>query len=286
MERYALLAALIVPAVLQADWSQSKTAGQQAYLAGHYAEAEQLLTAARNEAADPEQKALASSDLAAVYQALGRYSEAETLLRQCPPDGVILSRLASVYADEQKYDQSRASAGAALKLVPHESLAYTATLRTIGDLDLKTGNAKDAEAVFSEAREVDSRVSPDRLPVDIAGIARSKARQGQLREGEKLFKRALALPQEKDVAYGIRLNNFGQLEMALGKPRKAETAFRSAVTIWKQAFGDEHPLVKAGLLNLAQAEAAGVPTPNTAVASADGDACLACESMQQRRFPR
>ncbi len=164
--------AIAVPAAFAQDtkWEKANAAGMEAYQQGRYAEAEKRWLAALEEAENfgPDDQRLATSlnNLALLYQAQGKYAEAEPLYQRSlgimekvlgpehPDVAASLNNLAELYRNQGRYAAAeplyQRSLGIMEKALGPEHPDVATLLGKYAELLLKMN--RDAEAEKMEAR--------------------------------------------------------------------------------------------------------------------------------------
>ncbi len=182
----------------------------------------------------PNHPSLATSinNLALLYQAQGRLSEAEPLF------------------------------GRALKILetalPPNHPDVAASVNDLASLYLAQGRLSEAEPLYQRALKIRETALPPNHP-DVAQSVNDLAvlyqAQGRLSEAEPLFGRALKIletalpPNHPDIAQSV--NNLASLYQVQGRLSEAEPLFGRALKILETALPPNHPDVAASVNNLA-----------------------------------
>jgi tetratricopeptide (TPR) repeat protein/CHAT domain-containing protein len=215
-------------------------------------------------------------DLARVYQAQGKYGEAEGLYSRAlairekalGPDHLVvattLNNLAFVdwqqhrYADaEPLYKRALAIRERALG-ADHPDVA--STLNSLGNLYNAQGRYRDAEEPYKRALAIREKALGENhndVAWSLHNLANAYHSQSKYAEAELLYKRALAIRERAlganhpDVA--STLNNLGNLYNSQGRYRDSEEMQKRALAIREKALGENHNLVAWSLQNLGNA---------------------------------
>jgi CHAT domain-containing protein/tetratricopeptide (TPR) repeat protein len=217
----------------------------------------------------------ALSKLAGLYQAQGRFTEAEPLhLRSLAiyekalgPDheavGQALDGLAMLYQTQGRYAEAeplyKRGLGIIEKAVGADHIAVGQALNNLATL--YQTQRRDAEAAPLLRRSFDIAVKtlgPDnpilgRSLNNLAGVYRAI---GRYTDAESLLKRSLAIyekafgPDHPDVAHS--LDSLAALYQAQGRFAEAEPIIRRSLAILEKALGAEHPKFAVGLSRLGQ----------------------------------
>ena len=172
------------------------------------------------------------SNLAALFQAQGRYLEAE------PP----LKRALAIRE----------------KALGPEHPDLTTSLNNLASLYRAQDRYAEAEPVFQRALVIREKAfGPDHpaTATSLNNLAEPDWAQGRFAEAEPLFKRALAIREKAlgqdhpDVA--ASLNNLASVYQDRGRYEEAEVAFKRALAIREEALGPKHPELAIVLNNLA-----------------------------------
>jgi CHAT domain-containing protein/tetratricopeptide (TPR) repeat protein len=269
---------------LEVKWKERNDAGLKAYPAGRHLEAvklcEEALGIARRlypKAEYPDgHNTLATSlnNLGFLYQAQGRYADAEPHLREAlamrrrlfkgdhPDVATSMSNLAELYRAQGKYGDAEPLCAEALamrrRLFRGDHPAVARGLGGLAELYRALGRYDDAEPLCAEALAMRRRMHPGDHP----DVARSMTNLGSLYEAqgrstsaELLLREALEMRRRlfkgdhPDVANG--LNNLGCLYWEQGRYAAAEPLFREALEMRRRLFKGDHPGVATSMSNLA-----------------------------------
>ncbi len=218
---------------------------------------------ARSLDADPAQQAELFGTLGGIYEKLGKFNEAEPLLRSAlkerrslyGPDSAEVAKslvaMGLLRADQAKFTEAEAleRAGLAMSLrhlPPHDPAVGKATF-ALGLVLEDRGDYAQAIPVFKKAVEIQSAKgvdSPD-LAASLAELANTQFYVGHLDISEFLNQRVLAMHRR---LYGDRhplvadsLINLGAIEFERGHYSDAEQDDRQALAITRAWYGDSHP---------------------------------------------
>lgn len=233
--RYSLAALfcllLPVPGYAQGTlWDKWYNAGNQAWLQGRKAEAEQNYREALKEAERFGEKdrrlATTLQTLALTCKATGRYAEAEALFRRLlavkekqkganhPDVAYVFDQIAQVYKEQKDYIGAESFLKRALeireKALGEKDLAVSSTLTELGDLYRMAGRYAEAEAIYT-------RVLP-------------------MWEKEAKGHRDPAVQPVLPIALASKLENLAQVYVAQGKYAEAEPLYIRAIKIWEQGI--------------------------------------------------
>jgi tetratricopeptide (TPR) repeat protein len=170
--------------------------------------------------------------LAGIYDASGKYAQAEPLYQQA-------------FALYEKY------------LGPEHS--YTArSVNNLAGLYNMQGRYAEAELLYQQALAIrEKTLAPEHLDIasSLNNLAYCYEDQGKYVEAEMLIKRALVIyeqlsgPDHPDTANSV--NNLAELSCQQGKYTEAEPLYRRAQSIYEQHLGFDHPDTANVLNNLA-----------------------------------
>jgi tetratricopeptide (TPR) repeat protein len=169
--------------------------------------------------------------LAILYQAQGRYAEAEPLYRR------------ALTITEKSLGPG------------HRSVAV---LNNLAELYHAQGRYAEAEVLYKRGLAINEKaLGPTHSDVSnsLSNLALLYQDQGRYAEAEGLFKRSLAISQKlgglKHPALVSSLNNLAVMYQAQGRYTEAEPLYRRALEINETARGLNHPEVSVSLNNLA-----------------------------------
>ena len=213
------------------------------------------------------------NNLAVLYQAQGRYGEAEPLYREAlqasrealgprhPDTLTSLNNLALLYEAQGRYGEAEplyreALQGSREALGPRHPDTLT-SLNNLAALYQAQGRYGEAEPLYREAlqasREALGPRHPDTL-TSLNNLAVLYQDQGRYGEAEPLFREALQArrevlgPRHPDTL--TSLNNLAALYQAQGRYGEAEPLYREALQARREALGPRHPDTLATQLNM------------------------------------
>ena len=209
-------------------------------------------------------------NLAAVYRAQARYTEAaplydralavreELLGPQELPLVPLLNGMALLYNDTAEYTRAQRILERAVSIIELRHARNTSdaatTFATLGTVLEAQGNVKEAETWVRNALEIRQRLfGQNSVVADTqVGLALIFHRENRLTEAADLDSRAIATYQELHEAKNlpVALNNLGRIRVEQGRSKEAERLFRKAIAFWEKELGPMHPNVAAGLTNL------------------------------------
>jgi CHAT domain-containing protein len=219
--------------------------------------------------------ATAVSWLAYVYQAQGRYAEAEplhlrsltileTVLGADHRDlGNSLNNLAALYRAQGRYGEADPLVKRALaiteKALGPDHRDVGVRLNNLAGLYRDQGRYAEAEPLYKRSLAIrEKALGPDHRDVGAAlnNLAELYRDQGRAAEAEPLYDRGLAIvekalgPDHRDV--GASLNNLALLYQAQGRYGEAEPLYNRVLAIWEKARGPDHRDIGTALNNLAR----------------------------------
>ena len=289
MHGYLRCVAIVTLTALFGIWSPSIRAQTSAdvealnqqvvrlFQAGRYAEAatmaERAVTLAERQFG-PGHPAVgtALSNLANVYNAQGRYGDAEPLFKRAlaiaektpndPALGIRLNNLGGLYKLQGRYAEAEPLYKRALVVIekaagPDHPDVGTA-LNNLGQLFVAEERYAEAEPLAKRALAIAEKALGPKHPIvatRLSNLAGIYSDRGRYREAEPLLQRALAIsetvqgPEHPDVASELR--NLALLYQSEGRYDEAEPLMRRALTINEKVLGPEHPDVGKSLNDLA-----------------------------------
>ena len=176
----------------------------------------------------PEVQATLTDSVGRVYQSLGLYGAARTLLEKA------LDTRRRVYGSE------------------HPRVAES--LDTLARLVREMGDPVAAEPFYREALAMNRKLLGEEHPtvaLNLNNLANLLKVKGNMAEAEALLRRALEIrrkalgPEHPDVAES--LHDLGGLLSVRGDPAGAEALLREALALDRRLHGDSHPVIVIGL---------------------------------------
>ncbi len=216
---------------------------------------------------------LANSVASTLYE-LGRYSEAEPLMRRAlqidetsygpdhPTVAIDLNNLAQLLKDTNRLTEAEPLMRRALQIdetsygPDHPTVAID--LNNLAQLLKDTNRLTEAEPLMRRALQIDeTSYGPDHptVAIDLNNLAQLLKDTNRLTEAEPLMRRALQIdetsygPDHPTVARD--LNNLALLLQDTNRLTEAEPLMRGALQIAETSYGPEHPTVAIELNNLA-----------------------------------
>jgi tetratricopeptide (TPR) repeat protein len=209
--------------------------------------------------------------IATIFTDQGKYIDSEPLLNQSleilakayKPDDPYLAdaimNLAECYNSQGKYDQAEPLYKRALEIrrnrLGENHADFAESSYGLGWINFERGKYAAAEPLFKQALAIWDN-EPDKRDAATALDALSLIYRatGNLAEAERYLDRAWEIhshfTNRDRLSIAYHLENVGLLHGDQGKP-DAETYFKTAVTIWTQSLGRNHPARAFGLSNLA-----------------------------------
>ncbi len=276
-----LLAPLLSASLLPAQDQQWKQLSAQARDLEHqrkYAEAlpiaaQALSTAEKELAPDDPWLSVPVSNLALVYDILGRYADAEPLYQRAlsihkkafGPDNLLVAidaeSLAVLCFRQSQYANAEPLFLRALQ-IQEKTLApadpgLATYLTNLAMNYVNEGKYAEAEPIYERVLPIDEKIlGPEdpELATALNNLAHIYDEQGKYSEAEPRYKRALAIrekvlgPEHSGTA--TVLNNIAALYYHQGKYADAEALYQRALTIREKALGSDAPDVATALNNL------------------------------------
>uniref|UniRef100_UPI004055FAC8 tetratricopeptide repeat protein n=1 Tax=Candidatus Electronema sp. TaxID=2698783 RepID=UPI004055FAC8 len=248
-----------------------QAAGNMARTLGDYAQAQEWLVrlVKMEEGKKNEDKchSCAFSTLAIVYSDMGRYAEAESLLKddlvikeqalgkEHQKVATVLNNLASLYKDQGKYAEAEPLYKRSLeiweKALGKEHPHVAAALNNLALLYKSQGRDEEAEPLYKRSLETrEQKLGKDHPDVatTLNNLAALYYAQGRYEEAEPLYKRSLETREQKlgkdhpDVA--TTLNTLAWLYKAQGRYEEAEPLYLRSLSIFKAKLPADHPHIK------------------------------------------
>lgn len=216
--------------------------------------------------------------LARVYQKMGRYDEAEPLLKELleifsktkkgnkvEPDLIeILNYLAELYLTKGEYDQAEKLLQEALEKISRKErrfrTEYFVTVNSLVVLYTYTDRYVQATALLKELFEAGTSIRLSKNEkihhaTHLNNLGVLYCNQGIYFEAEPLLKQVLEMRQENlgiwHPDYAESLNNLAALYYHLGDYVRAEPLYQKALEIIRAQVGEVHPDYALSLNNLA-----------------------------------
>ncbi len=220
------------------NWRTRMEEGAAADASGDYARAISSYRLA-TEAADQfdrrdRRRAVAWNAVATMYDALGRFAEAEVAYRRALKEAA----------------ESTGKTGS----------EYALVLGNLGSWYVETGQRAAGEKLFRESLAIYSAADPpDELHIAFAqnGLAEVLCETRKYKEADPLLTKALAVLEKNPRVAGetaLAKNNLGVVRFLEGKYEEARRLFLEAVAMIEERWGPEHPMLARMLNNLASVE--------------------------------
>jgi CHAT domain-containing protein/tetratricopeptide (TPR) repeat protein len=218
--------------------------------------------------------ATSMSNLANVYENLGRDADAESLLKSAlaleeatlgplhVDVSITLTSLATIYLYRRRYAEAEPLFKRSLAIkenaIERKALSPNdpSLAKAINNLALcykAQGRVADAEPLYKRAIAIHQAAKDDLLAAGaLNNLAALYYEQDRYAEAEPLYVKALAIHERKrhpDLA--VDLNNLGNLYLAEGKDAKAEPLYKRAIAVQQRALGPDHAALAATISHLA-----------------------------------
>ena len=214
------------------------------------------------------------NNLAFLYQAQGRYGEADPLFQRAlaanervlgadhPNTLTSVNNLAALYQAQGRYGEAEPLSQRALaareRVLGAEHPATLTSVNNLAGLYESQGRYGEAEPLYQRALAASERVlgaeHPDTL-TSVNNLAFVYQTQGRYGEAEPLYQRALAASERvlgaEHPATLTSVNNLAGLYRAQGRYGEAEPLSQRALAARERVLGAEHPDTLAIQLNLA-----------------------------------
>jgi tetratricopeptide (TPR) repeat protein len=240
------------------QWVQSMAAGQIAFEAGRYAQAERLLKYAlvRAERFGPRDMRLPSTlnRLAQVYHDQGEFSKAEPLYKRSlalveknlgpahPDVAANLNNLATLYRDEGQFEHAevlyRRSLGIVRKAQGPESQDVAITLNNLAELYADEGKYDAAEPLYQESLKICEKTqgaSDMSVAISLNNLGALYDNEKKYPEAIEAYKHALAIKEinlgASDPSIALTLSNLGKVYVEARQYDEAQPVLYSALTI-------------------------------------------------------
>lgn len=179
---------------------------------------------------DPRVQAELYQTLGGIYEKLGKFDQADSLLRSA-------------------LDQKRSISGP-------DSAEAAENLVALGFLRADQGNYKEAEKLIGEALAIDTA----HLPRDAPALAKATGALGQVLESAGSYDQAIKIldeavrlqsaPKGERAELARSLTSLAEAHFFLGRYAVAESLNQRALAIDRQIYGERHPFVADDLIDL------------------------------------
>ena len=222
---------------------------------------------------DPKVQSDLFENLGAIYQKLGKYDHADSLLvlalekrkslfgADSREVGESLTALGLLRLDEAKLEEAEQLTRQGLEMTKrHVSLNHPAVAKAtmaLGKVEAERGNYGPAIATLNEAVRLESApgVAPADLASSLAALAEAHYSAGHYDECNSLYRRVLEMHRQ---IYGANhplvaddLGSMGAAQRDLGYYSEAEALDRQALDIVQSYYGENHPKIASRLTALA-----------------------------------
>ncbi len=226
--------------------------------------------------ADPRVQADLYETLGSIYQKLGKFDRADSLLQQAlnqrkllfGEDSLEVARsmvaLGKLRSDQAQYEQAEKLIRQGLDIekrhLPSDNSVVLTGETALGAVLAARGNYEQAIAVLNDAVRAQSKpgiaVTPG-LANSLSELANAQYEAGHYKIADPLFRRVLEIHRQ---LYGARhplvaddLGNLGAVQQDLGYYTEAEKFYRQALDITQSYYGIDHPKTAANLTALGRA---------------------------------
>jgi eukaryotic-like serine/threonine-protein kinase len=224
---------------------------------------------------DPEVQAELYGTLGSIYQKLGKYDQADSLLQKAlnqrkslfgpdsPQVAESLVALGLLRSDQARLDAAEKLVREGLEIdkrrLPSNHPAFVKTLLAFGKILAERGSYDEALQILNEAVKIDSApgVAPSDLASSLSALADAQYMAGHYDLSDSLYRRALEINRR---LYGPRhplvseeLGNLGSIQQDLGYYQKAEAFDRQALDIDRAYYGEDSPTTAKSLRMLGRA---------------------------------
>ena len=215
-----------------------------------------------------------SNTLGKLYQDLGRYNEAESLLEESldlaktlldnnhPAIAAYKNNLASLYNVQGKYRQAEVlfmeSLDIIKKLFGEHHPDVASVLNSLGNVYSSQENYNKAESFFKQALEIRKNFLSENHPdyaISLNDLGLLYTEQVRYTDAERLLLKALEIKEKsvgkKHLDYARTLNNLALVYFYKNLLKKAELLYVESLQVTTEILGKEHPDVASSFHNLA-----------------------------------
>jgi len=229
---------------------------------------------AKSLSAEPEVQADLYQTLSVMYQKLGKFDKAETLLqsamqqRQSRPGTSYATvaeneiALALLRSDQGKYREAENLARQALASSQRKDAAskplLTDALAALGHVLVVGGKYAEGEAILNQALSLESKSGQptSQYAETLTGMADAQMYLGHFNECEAFNRQALAVNRqiygENHPMVAENLRNLAQVQEARGNYPEAESSARQALHADAVWYGDDNPATAGAMTTLAE----------------------------------
>lgn len=202
-------------------------------------------------------------NLGDVGRAEGFFREAYELLSDAPQElevATSMMGLGEVLRSEHRFPEAEGWFRSALvtqrATLPPDDLRIAEGMLALAFVLYNEGQLDESEPIYQDLLASDARL-PLRFRSTVReGLANVRLDQGSHGEAEQFYREAVALREEAvgslDAAAGRTLWGLGQSLVGLGRLEEAEQVYRQAMDVHREMYGDDHPNVARGFLNVGQ----------------------------------
>ena len=232
-----------------------------------------LETAEKKLDKDPLNVPINLNKLAGLFEAQGKYAEAEPLYirsleinekslgKDHPNVATTLNNLANLYNTQGKYEEAEPLYKRSLEIrktklgKDHPDVA--ATLNSLAKTYYYQKNYQKSEYLYKKSLEIrETKLGKDHLDTanTLINLADLYKTQGKNEKAESLYERGLAIKEayigkdHPDMFSGI--NNLAELYMSIEKYEEAESLYKRGLEIIEVTYGKSHPKIGNILYNL------------------------------------
>lgn len=219
----------------------------------------------------PAERAELGVVLGGLYQRMGLYEKARTLLTSTrtdlltargerhPETAAATAVLASVLYDQGEYEEAEELARAALaaqrELFGDADTAVANSLGSLGSIRSARGEWDEAEELYGQALAIDRRHGTrEQVAEDLNNLGVAHLWQGNYDEAVRLHEEALSIRREiygdrhTKVAYSLL--NLSEAHSSAGRYDEAERLLRECIALRRELLGDDHPHTALAINNL------------------------------------
>jgi non-specific serine/threonine protein kinase/serine/threonine-protein kinase len=224
-------------------------------------------------AGQPAVQARLMNTIGDVYQELGLYPEAESLLVRSLAErerltgdntqdiAVNLTSLGRLYRSEGRYALAESTvkrAAAISEALPAPRTAYTDAIYELAEVYRQRGDYANSDSLTRLLLAImETTLGPDAPDViaQLSALAASQAEQGRFIAAESLFRRVLASDERAAApnasSTSVGLSNLAGALYEQGKLDEADSLYKRAFAIDSARLGPDHPTIAVDLYNIA-----------------------------------
>jgi tetratricopeptide (TPR) repeat protein len=220
----------------------------------------------------PEVEATVLGTVGRTYRSLGRFEEAEELLRQAldtqvaasgerhPEVAFRIAEVASLMRDLGRLDEAEEMHRHALEmrraLLPEDDPVIAESLNNLALVLWDLGRPAEAEPLYRQALAIYERSGgvSEEMADGVNNLSLVVRDQGRLDEAVPLARQALEMWREvggdDHPGVAVALNNLARLLVAEGEYDQAIATYTESLELRRKVYGDEHPRVALVMHNL------------------------------------